>query len=108
MPKNFLFPKSKCSSSRFVSGLLGGFQRCGFAAPNFSRGFSPPVGAAANVRAISSVDHTREKDKPEATASLRSAAKRHWIFGLNSTRRFYFWKKKIFRHSIFTNLTIQI
>src|SRR3990167_9654523 len=43
MPKNFLFPKSKCSSSRFVSGLLGGFQRCGFAAPNFSRGFSPPV-----------------------------------------------------------------
>src|SRR3989344_9427636 len=61
MPKNFLFPKSKCSSSRFVSGLLGGFQRCGFAAPNFSRGFSPPVGAAANVRAISSVDHKRHK-----------------------------------------------
>jgi len=106
MPKNFLFPKSKCSSSRFIPGLLGGFQWCGFAACIFSRGFSPPPEAAANVRAILSVDHTREKGKLEATASLRSAAKCHWIFGLISTRRFCFWKKKIFRHSIFINLTI--
>jgi len=105
--KIFFFQNQNAVRADLFPGSLA-VQWCGFAAPNFSRGFSPPVGAAANVRAISSVDHTREKDKPEATASLRSAAIRHWIFGLISTRRFYFWKKKIFRHSIFTNLTIQI
>ena len=95
MRKNFLFPNSKCSSSRFVPGLLGGFLRSGFAAFGILEAgcTAPPpaTSAARQVRAISSVDHIRELGKPELAASLRSAARAYWLFGQICIR-----EKKIF------------
>jgi len=67
MIKNFLFPKLKCSSSRYFYRFFGGFYRRGGAALSEFRG-------AKTVRTISRIDHILEKRKGLEAASLRSAA----------------------------------
>src|SRR3989338_5920880 len=72
--KNFLFPKLKCSSSRYFYRFFGSFYRRGGAAISEFRGgpSSPPL-AAKTFRTISRIDHILEKDKELEAASLRSA-----------------------------------
>jgi len=73
--KNFLFPKLKCSSSRYFYRFFGGFYRRGRAAiSEFRGGLSSPPAAAKTVRTISRIDHILEKRKELEAASLRSAA----------------------------------
>src|SRR3990167_17517 len=77
-------------------GSLAVFERCGFAAPVSCGGIAPPVGAAAPVRAISSILHQTGMRKPELAASLRSAARAYCNFGLISNLPFRIWEKGIF------------
>src|SRR3989344_3854527 len=74
--KNFLFPKLKCSSSRYFYRFFGSFYRRGGAAISEFRGglssLRRKVGAKT-VRTISRIDHILEKGKDLEAASLRSA-----------------------------------
>src|SRR3989344_1640421 len=64
MIKNFLFPKLKCSSSRYFYRFFGSFYRRGGAAiSEFCGGLSSPPQAAKTVRTISNIDHILEKRK---------------------------------------------
>src|SRR3989344_9408280 len=72
MTKSFLFPEINSERAVpapnenglrrcFSPGSFAVFERCGFAAAVSWGGIAPPVGAAALVRAISSILHKVEK-----------------------------------------------
>jgi len=114
MAKNYFFPKIEYEYALrtqlenglrrcFSPGSFAIFERSGFAASGlFCAGCvapPPPPPAARLVRTNSSILHQTGKRKSEATASLRSAAKTHCNFGLNSNWRFRIREKIIFGHS---------
>ena len=112
MTKSFLFPEIDSERALpapnenglrrcFSPGSFAVFERCGFAAP-FSCGvFAPPVGAAALVRAISSILHQIGNCKVELAAAQGAAARAYCGLASNSNWRFRIREKEnFFVHSL--------
>jgi hypothetical protein len=107
MPKSFLFPETNSERAMpapnenglrrcFSPGSFAVFERCGFAAPFSCGGFAPPVGAAALVRAISSILHHIGNCKVELAAAQGAAARAYCSLASNSNWRFRFREKENF------------
>ena len=107
MTKSFLFPEINSERAVpapnenglrrcFSPGSFAVFERCGFAAPFSCGGIAPPVGAAALVRAISSILHQVGNCKVELAAASDAAARAYCVFGLNSNWRFRIREKENF------------
>src|SRR3989344_3410923 len=107
MPKCFLFPETDSERALpapnenglrrcFSPGSLAVFERCGFAAPFSCGAIAPPVGAAALVRANSSILHHRGIRKCSLAASQSEAARAYCDLASNSNWRFRIREKENF------------
>src|SRR3989344_3792457 len=107
MTKSFLFPEIDSERAVpapnenglrrcFSPGSFAVFERCGFAAPVSCGGIAPPVGAAALVRAISSILHQVGNCKVELAATQGVAARAYSGLASNSNLRFRFLVKENF------------
>jgi len=107
MTKSFLFPEIDSERAVpapnenglrrcFSPGSFAVFERCGFAAPVSCGGIAPPVGAAALVRAISSILHQVGNCKVELAATQGVAARAYCGLASNSNWRFRFREKEDF------------